>query len=96
MSKVSTLITLESIELRIKISRSINEDLKSQVTHDIKAALLSYAMMIESLSEENTGPKSQDTTRKIAQLQKHELTLKLIAEKFIEALMQHHNQRESS
>jgi hypothetical protein len=91
MSKASTLITLESIELGIKNSHSIDEDLKSQVTHDIKAALLSYAMMIESLSEQNTSSKIQDTNRKIAQLQKHETTLRLIAEKFMEALTQHNS-----
>lgn len=91
MSKASTLITLESIELGIKNSHSIDEDLKSQVIHDIKAALLSYAMMIESLSDQNTSSRIQDTTRKIAQLQTHETTLRLIAEKFMEALIQHHN-----
>lgn len=69
---------------------------RHQIIHDIKAATLSYSMLIESLQDDMSAGDDSKKQKKLLQLRQHEATLKALTERVIEAISEKSDTRANS
>lgn len=96
MTKAKSKTDLETLRFELRDPINLGREQKLQIIHDIKAAALSYSMLIESMENQKpsvTDPKSE---KKLIQLRRHEATLNALTERVIAAISEQSDARANS